>query len=120
MLEISLILLDRLYTYRKIRENDRENRKCMAGYFALCTSFFTFCISRQGRYSRRKSKKFVVYYFMALIKHEICMKYEKCIVSVSYFVVCFAKTFAKCEIRKVYSRPQKKMNERYHLVCFNL
>ncbi len=32
---------------------------------------------------------------MASVKHEICVKYEKCIVSVSYFVVCFAKTFVK-------------------------
>ncbi len=37
----------------------------------------------------------MVYIFPALIKHEIRMKFEKCIVSVSYFVVCFAKTLAK-------------------------
>ncbi len=37
----------------------------------------------------------MVYFFVALIKQEIRMKCEKCIVSVSYFVACFAKTFAK-------------------------
>ncbi len=35
------------------------------------------------------------------------MKYKKCIVSVLYFVVCFTKTFAKCEIRKVYIWPNE-------------
>ncbi len=40
------------------------------------------------------------------------MKYETCIVSVLYFVVCFAKTLAnyppECEIWKVYSQPYSK------------
>ncbi len=33
----------------------------------------------------------MVYFFVALIKHEIRIKCEKCTVSVLYFVVCFAK-----------------------------
>ncbi len=37
----------------------------------------------------------MVYFFAGLIKHEIHMKCEKCIVSVSYFVVWFAK-YEKC------------------------
>ncbi len=40
------------------------------------------------------------------------MKYEKCIVSVSYFLVFYKnirEILAKCEIRKVYSQPG-----RYH------
>ncbi len=48
------------------------------------------------------------------MKHKICMKYEKCIVSVSYFVVCFAKTLAKCEkciagVRKMRDNIKERM-----------
>ncbi len=53
--------------------------------------------SHQGQHSHENSKDFVVYFFTALIKHEICMIYKKCIVSVSYFMACFMKTFAKYE-----------------------
>ncbi len=59
--------------------------------------FFAFHISCQGWHLREKLKDFTVNFFAALIKHEICKKCDKCIVSVSYFVVCFAKTFAKYE-----------------------
>ncbi len=65
-------------------------------------TFFAFRISHQGLHSRKNSKNLVVYFFAALIKHEIRQKCEKCRVCVSHFMVCFAKTFAKCEIRKVY------------------
>ncbi len=52
-----------------------------------------------------KNKKCVVGYFVSLFshfapgstKHEIWMKYNKCIVGVMYFVVCIAKTIAKYE-----------------------
>ncbi len=59
-----------------------------------------FCFSPFAAFCARsafaqKSKDFVVYFFTALIKHKIRIKCEKCIVSVSYFVVCFVKTFAK-------------------------
>ncbi len=67
-------------------------------FFAFCASFFAFCVSQhfaRGEHLREKSKDFLVYFFAALIKHEMRMKYKKCIVDVSYFVVCFAKTFAK-------------------------
>ncbi len=62
----------------------------------------------------KKSKDFVVYFFAALIKHKIRMKYEKCIVSISYFVV-FRKKHSQntremrntkvynCPIRTVYT-----------------
>ncbi len=78
------------------RLRNAKNKKCIVGYFAsLFSHFFAFCISCQGQHARKKSKDFIVYFFAALIKHEICMKYEKYIVSVSYFAVCFTKTFAK-------------------------
>ncbi len=70
------------------------------------TLFFSFhTISRQGPHSHKKSKDFVFYFFAALIKHEIRINCEKCIVSVSYFVVCFAKNTR--EMRKVYSWPYR-------------
>ncbi len=76
-----------------------KNEKCTAGYFAslfrISGLFFTFCILRQDWHLHKKSKNYVVNFFVALIKQEICMKYKKCIVSVSYFMVCFAKTHAK-------------------------
>ncbi len=95
-------------TIWQMRTNDRKiskNEKCIAGYFASLFSHFVPLFSlfifrsilRQGRHLREKSKDFVVYFSATLIKHEIRMKYEKCIVSVSYFVACFAKTFAKYE-----------------------
>ncbi len=79
------------------------NEKCIAGYFAPFFShfaplflLFVFCsISHLGRHSCENLKDFLVYFFAALIKHEICLQCEKCIVSVSHFVVCFAKTFTK-------------------------
>ncbi len=87
------------------RGRNAKNKKCIAiisrhffSHFAPLFSLLTFCsISRQGRHSWEKSKDFVVYFFAALIKYEICMKCEKYTVSVSYFVVFFAKTLAKYE-----------------------
>ncbi len=68
-----------------------EKRKVYSGVFHA--TFFEFrSISHQGRHLRENSKDFVVYYFVALMKHEICLKWEKCITSVLHFVVCFAKT----------------------------
>ncbi len=65
-------------------------------HFASHFSLFAFrSILCWGRHSHRKSKDFKVYFFAALIKRKICIKYEKCILSISYFVVCFAKTFTK-------------------------
>ncbi len=60
-------------------------------FFHVSRPFFTFHILRQGLHLREKSKDLVVNFFAALIKHKIRIKYEKCIVSDSYFVVCFAK-----------------------------
>ncbi len=86
-----------------------KNKKYIAGYFAtFCVLHPFFRISCQGRHSCANSKDFVVYFFAALIKHEIRLKYEKCIESVSYFVVCFAKNTN--EMRKVYSLANKAMN----------
>ncbi len=62
--------------------------------FGVSRLFFRFSYFAAFR-AKEKSKDFLVYFFAALIKHKIHMKYEKCIVSVSYFVVCFIKTFAK-------------------------
>ncbi len=46
-------------------------------FFTFHTPFFIFrSISCQGRHVRQKSKDFVVYFFAALIKHEIRMKFE--------------------------------------------
>ncbi len=70
-----------------------EKWKVYSGVF--CTTFFAFRISHQGRHACENSKDFVVYFFAALIKHKIHLECEKCIVSVSHFVACFAKTFAK-------------------------
>ncbi len=67
--------------------------------------FSLFAVFRTRVGIRAETQKdFVVYFFAALIKHEICLKCEKSIVSVSYFLVFFAKTFVKREIQKVYSR----------------
>ncbi len=98
--------LDQLYTYRKIYKNDCEKQDILRHFFRISWSFFlhftllfslfAFCnILYQDQHSCEKSKDFVVYFFAVLIKHEICMKYEKSILSVSYFTVCFVKTFVK-------------------------
>ncbi len=91
------LFLSQLYTYWKICKNDRKKRKVYRKVFRVTFFEFAFRISHQGRHSRENSKDFVVYFFAALIKHEIRMKWETCIASVSYFVACFAKTFAKYE-----------------------
>ncbi len=84
-----------------------KNGKCIVGYFASLFSHFAalfllfefHSISRQGWHSGENSKDFVVYFFAALIKHEIRMKCGKCIMSVSYFIVFRKKHSwnAKCE-----------------------
>ncbi len=63
-------------------------------FFAFHAPFFAFRISCQGWHSGEKSKDFMIYFFAALIKQKISIKYKKYIVSVSNFVVCSAKTFA--------------------------
>ncbi len=82
---LQLIFSGWLYTYRKIRENNREKQKVYSGIFRITSfafraPFFAFLISHQGRHSHEKSKDFVIYFLTALIKHEIRMKYEKCFV----------------------------------------
>ncbi len=80
-----------------------KKRKWIARYFAslfshfpsLFSLFVFHSISRHGRHSCEKLKDLVVYFFAALIKHEIHMKYEKYIVNVSYFMVCFVKIMVK-------------------------
>ncbi len=67
-------------------------------FFAFYATFFAFHILQHfapGSAFVRKVKGFRGLFSTVLIKHEICMKYEKYIVSVSYFVVCFSKTFVK-------------------------
>ncbi len=80
--------------YHKIHENDCEKRKVYrlvfrVTFFCDLHSFFPFL--RQGLHLSEKSEDFVVYFFAAIIKHGTCMIFKKCIESVSYFVVCFAK-----------------------------
>ncbi len=78
------------------RSQNAKNERSTAGYFVSLFSLFAFhSISRQGQHSHEKSKDFVVYFFTALIKHEIRMKSEKCIVNVLYSVKTFAK-YKKC------------------------
>ncbi len=103
-----------------------EKQKVYSGvfhvtFFTFCASFFAFhSISRQGQHSRRKSKDFVVYFFPALIKHKLRMKYKKCIVNVSYFVVFFENIReipAKCEIWKCIAG-LKRFIQLYHYYFF--
>ncbi len=68
------------------RSRNAKNKKCIVGYFASFFSHFA-----PGWHSHEKSKDFVVYFFVALIIHEVRLKYEKFIVSVSYFVVFLQK-----------------------------
>ncbi len=69
-----------------------KNKTCTVKYFA---KYFASLFSHFAAFYARKVKDFVSYFFMTLIKHEIYMKCGKRIASVSYFMVCFAKTFAK-------------------------
>ncbi len=70
--------------------NKRKWSKAYSGVFHISHPFsliFAFHI-KSG--IRAKSRRIMwVYFFAALIKHEICMKYEKYVGSVSYFVVYF-------------------------------
>ncbi len=88
-----------------------KNEKCIAGYFAPLFlrftplfSLFAFCSNLcQGWHSRKTQRISWFYFFTTLIKHEIRIKCEKCIVNVSHFVACFTK----CEIRKMCSQPKR-------------
>ncbi len=73
-----------------------KTEKCIVRYFVRLFSLFAFrSILCQSWHSCKNSEDFVVYFFAVLIKHKIRLKCEKCIVSVSHFAVCFAKTLAK-------------------------
>ncbi len=74
-----------------------KNKKCKVRYFvsfffAFCIIFshFTFHTTRSGILAKCQE-----IHSLFLCTHKIWMKYEKCIVGVSYFVVCFVKTLAK-------------------------
>ncbi len=88
------------------RSRNMKNKKCVARCFAslFCVSRPFFHILHQGRHSHENAKDSVVYFFVALIKHEIRMKCEKCVVSVLYFIVCFAKIFAKYQQNAKYEK----------------
>ncbi len=62
-----------------------------ATFFVFSVPFFAFhSILRQGRHLRDKSKNFVVYFFTALIKHEIRLKCEKCIAGLTNKPILFS------------------------------
>ncbi len=67
-------------------------------FFRVLHSFFSL-FAPESPFAR-KVKGFRFLSPKSLIKHEIYMKYEKCVVSVSYFMVCFAKTFANAKYKK--------------------
>ncbi len=108
-----ILLRPAIHLSRNTREwaQNAKNEKCIAEYFtplfshfAPIFSLFAFCSNlRQCWHSHENSKDFMIYFFATLIKHEICMKCKKCMISVSYFVVCIMKNTR--EMRKVYSQP---------------
>ncbi len=75
---------------RKIRENGCEKRK--AGYSAS-----HFLLFAPGSAFTWKVKGFHDLFFCGINKTRNSHEMWKCIVSILYFVVCFAKTLAKCE-----------------------
>ncbi len=85
------------------RPQNAKNEKCIVGYFVtfftLRPPFFAFRISQYfatGLAFTGKVKGFCGLFFLDINKtrnsHEI---WKECILNVSYFVVCFVKTFAK-------------------------
>ncbi len=88
---------------RKHSQNTKGKKRiasCFAPLFSrIVHLFFAFCILHRFAPElafRKMSKGFINYFFVALTKCEIYnMKYKKCIVSVSYFVVRFAKALVK-------------------------
>ncbi len=64
-----------------------EKQKCMARYFV---SLFSLLFVR-------KVKRFCGLFFHSINKTRNSHEIWKCIESISYFVVCFVKTLAKCE-----------------------
>ncbi len=77
-----------------------EKRKVYSGVF--CVIFFTFCAPffvhfASGSAFTRKFKGFCGLFFRGINKTQNSHKMGEYIVSVSHFVVCFAKTLAKCE-----------------------
>ncbi len=89
----------------KLHEMLTKHEKWKVYNSVFCITFFAFrMVLRQRRHSRETSKDFIVYFFVALMKCKIWMKYEKCIASVWYFVVCFAKTLAKHQRNTKYDK----------------
>ncbi len=101
---ISRNLCGRLYTYRKVHKNDHEMRKIKSESEVFCVTCFAFRISQHfapGSEFVWKIKRFHGLFFRDINKTR--NSHEKCIVSVSYFVM-FCENIpeipAQCEIQK--------------------
>ncbi len=86
--------------HRYWSRNRRKQLLFCVTFFLFCAPFFRFShfAAFHTRVSiRAKNQKilwfisFIFFFFAALIKNEIRIIYKKCVVSVSYFVVCFTK-----------------------------
>ncbi len=89
-----------------------KNEKYIAGYFASLFSHFVPLVllfafpsfSHQSWHLCEKSKDFIVYFFTALIKHEICMKYERCVVDCFVFCGLFCENTRKIPVKCEYEK----------------
>ncbi len=77
-----------------------KNEKCKEGYFASLFSHFALFFRflqyfTPGSAFAQKLEGFCGLFFRGINKTQNSPEMWKCIVSVSYFVVCFAKTFVK-------------------------
>ncbi len=90
---------------QKLGQNAKK--KCMVGYFTPLFSRFTSLFSHfaPGSAFTRKVKGFRGLFFCGINKTWNSHEMWKCIVSVPYFVVCFAKNTR--EMQKVYNRPYR-------------
>ncbi len=103
-----------------------EKRKVYSRIFCVTflhfVPFFTLfafhSILHQGRHSREKSKNFAVYFFAALIKHEIHMKYEKSTAGLRPAIQFSWNSMIACKIRKVYSRVFHSTFLALHIIFF--
>ncbi len=64
-------------------------------FFAFCASFFAFGISQLGQHSCKNSKGFRGLLLRGINKTRNSHEMRKVLVSVSYSMACFAKTFVK-------------------------
>ncbi len=84
-----------IHLLRNAKNDECILRGILRHFFGILRLFFRFLHFALGSAFTQKLEGFCGLFFRGINKTRNLFEMRKCIVSVSYFAVCFAKTFAK-------------------------